>query len=60
MRRHGTTLDDAFPSTIWKYGPLNSTRARVEETASALGVSSDTVARDWKFANAWLRGQLDR
>lgn len=32
----------------------------VEETASALGVSSDTVARDWKFAKAWLRGQLDR
>ena len=32
----------------------------VEETASALGVSSDTVARDWKFAKSWLRGQLDR
>jgi RNA polymerase sigma factor (TIGR02999 family) len=32
----------------------------VEETAIALGVSSDTVARDWKFAKAWLRGQLDR
>jgi len=32
----------------------------VEETALALGVSSDTVARDWKFAKSWLRGQLDR
>jgi len=31
----------------------------VEETASALGVSTDTVARDWKFAKAWLRAQLD-
>jgi RNA polymerase sigma factor (TIGR02999 family) len=32
----------------------------VEETASALGMSSDSVTRDWKFAKAWLRRQLDR
>jgi RNA polymerase sigma factor (TIGR02999 family) len=31
----------------------------VEETASALNISTDTVARDWKFAKAWLRAQLD-
>ena len=36
----------------------------VEETASVLEVSTDTVVRDWKFSRAWLsrelRGQDDR
>lgn len=32
----------------------------VEETAGTLGVSTDTVNRDWKFAKAWLRVQLER
>jgi DNA-directed RNA polymerase specialized sigma24 family protein len=26
----------------------------VEETAAVLGVSTDTVTRDWKFAKTWL------
>jgi len=30
----------------------------VEETAEALGVSPETVMRDWKVARAWLFGQL--
>jgi len=30
----------------------------VEETAEALGVSNDTVSRDWKFAKAWLYQEL--
>jgi RNA polymerase sigma factor (TIGR02999 family) len=30
----------------------------VEETASALGVSENTVIRDWSFARAWLRREL--
>jgi RNA polymerase sigma factor (TIGR02999 family) len=30
----------------------------VEETAHELGVSSDTVLRDWKLAKAWLLRQL--
>jgi RNA polymerase sigma factor (TIGR02999 family) len=30
----------------------------VEETAEALGVSSDTVERDWKMARAWLHTEL--
>jgi RNA polymerase sigma factor (TIGR02999 family) len=30
----------------------------VEETAAALGVSTVTVIRDWKFATAWLRREL--
>jgi RNA polymerase sigma factor (TIGR02999 family) len=30
----------------------------VEETAEALAVSVETVARDWRFARAWLRNEL--
>jgi RNA polymerase sigma factor (TIGR02999 family) len=32
----------------------------VEETAAVLGVSPQTVARDWTFAKAWLRRELKR
>ena len=31
----------------------------VEETARELGVSTDTVSRDWKFAKAWLVRELE-
>jgi RNA polymerase sigma factor (TIGR02999 family) len=30
----------------------------VEETAEVLGVSTDTVTRDWKMAKAWLHREL--
>jgi RNA polymerase sigma-70 factor, ECF subfamily len=30
-----------------------------EETASVLGVSPDTVLRDWKLARAWLLAELN-
>lgn len=30
----------------------------LEETAAALGVAPRTVARDWRFARAWLRREL--
>jgi RNA polymerase sigma factor (TIGR02999 family) len=30
----------------------------VEETAEALAISIETVARDWRFARAWLRHEL--
>jgi RNA polymerase sigma-70 factor, ECF subfamily len=30
----------------------------VEETAEVLGVSPDTIVRDWKLAKAWLRREL--
>jgi RNA polymerase sigma factor (sigma-70 family) len=30
----------------------------VEETATILNVSVDTVMRDWKLAKAWLRREL--
>jgi RNA polymerase sigma-70 factor (ECF subfamily) len=29
-----------------------------EETAEVLGVSPDTVFRDWRMAKAWLRQQM--
>jgi RNA polymerase sigma factor (TIGR02999 family) len=32
----------------------------VDETASALQVSSKTVLRDWEFARAWLQRELTR
>jgi RNA polymerase sigma factor (TIGR02999 family) len=32
----------------------------VKETATALGVSEDTVMDDWKFAKAWLLKELSR
>lgn len=37
------------------FGGLN-----VEETAEALGIASNTVIRDWAFARAWLRNELQR
>jgi RNA polymerase sigma-70 factor, ECF subfamily len=30
----------------------------VDETATALGVSPDTVMRDWRLAKAWLQGEM--
>jgi RNA polymerase sigma-70 factor, ECF subfamily len=30
----------------------------VEETASVLNVSTDTVMRDWRLAKAWLQGEM--
>ena len=32
----------------------------VEETASVLKVSPDTVMRDWRLAKAWLQGEMRR
>jgi len=32
----------------------------VEETAAALDVSVETVARDWRFAKTWLLREIDR
>jgi len=32
----------------------------VKETAEAIGVSPETVIRDWKVARAWLLVQLER
>lgn len=32
----------------------------VEETAAALGVSRDTVLRDWQFSRDWLRREIRR
>ena len=32
----------------------------IEETAEALGISPATVKREWAFARAWLRRELER
>jgi RNA polymerase sigma factor (sigma-70 family) len=32
----------------------------VEETAEVLGISSDTVSRDWAVARRWLRREIRR
>ena len=32
----------------------------VEETAEALGVSPETVQRDWRLAKSWLRRELEQ
>ena len=32
----------------------------VEETAEVLGISQDTVMRDWKLARAWLLSELSK
>lgn len=32
----------------------------VQETACVLGVSEDTVMRDWRFARAWLKREMVR
>ena len=37
------------------FGGLN-----VEETATVLNVSQDTVLRDWRLARAWLKAELHR
>ena len=31
----------------------------VEETADALGVSAETIKRDWRLAKAWLKRELE-
>jgi RNA polymerase sigma-70 factor, ECF subfamily len=31
----------------------------VDETAATLGVSPQTVMRDWKLARAWLRREIN-
>ena len=33
---------------------------KIEEIAEVLKVSKDTVMRDWEFASAWLRREMDK
>ena len=40
----------------WKCGYFAG--LSLEETAQALGVSIDTVKRDWRFAKLWLFSEL--
>ena len=60
-----TALDDALRT----FAPIAERQAQVvecrffggmsiEDTATALGVSARTVQRDWIFARAWLRREM--
>jgi RNA polymerase sigma-70 factor (ECF subfamily) len=61
------TLDDAL-TELAKLDPRRSRVVEmryfggmsVEETALALNLSPDTIARDWKAAKAWLYAELNR
>ena len=59
----------ALEAALEKLAALDQRRVRVvelrylggltvEETADALHVSPDTVARDWRLARAWLKREL--
>jgi RNA polymerase sigma factor (TIGR02999 family) len=53
-------LQEAFPqqavvaSMRWHRG------LTIEQTADVLGETTQTVTKDWKFAQAWLRSELGR
>jgi DNA-directed RNA polymerase specialized sigma24 family protein len=32
----------------------------IEETADVLGVTPTTIKRHWRFAKAWLHGEMQR
>jgi len=60
----------ALEAALEKLAALDEQKARivelrffagcsVEEVARALGVSESTIAREWRFARAWLQDQLE-
>jgi RNA polymerase sigma-70 factor, ECF subfamily len=66
-------LDDflEFDDVLARLASFDARKARVvelrffggltpDETAKVLGVSSDTVFRDWRLARAWLKQQMTR
>ena|SRR6476620_5884743 len=60
-------LDDAL-TALGKIDPRKSKAIElrffgglgVEETAEALGISRETVLRDWRMAKAWLKSEMNR
>jgi RNA polymerase sigma-70 factor, ECF subfamily len=60
-------LDDAL-TVLAKIDPRKSKAIElrffggldVEETAEALGISRETVLRDWRMARAWLKSEIGR
>ena len=60
-------LDDALESLV-RFAPRQSRVVElrffggltVEETASAMGVSTDIVKRDWRSAKLWLLQELEK
>jgi DNA-directed RNA polymerase specialized sigma24 family protein len=65
---HGRKLDApliALDEALNALAEIDPRKARiagldVKETAEVVGVSPDTVMRDWKLARAWLLGELRR
>jgi len=53
-----TALADAHPRKARIVEMRYFAGLSVEETAAVLGVSPDTVMRDWKLAKVWLRAEL--
>lgn len=59
-------LDDAL-NTLGRFDPRKARVVElryfgglsVRETAEVMGVSEDTVLRDWTMAKAWLRGEME-
>ena len=55
-------------TAIWLAAPLLASIAqpagpepfRLEDAAGVLGVSTDTIGRDWNAAKAWLLRELTR
>jgi RNA polymerase sigma-70 factor, ECF subfamily len=61
-----TRLDDAL-NALAQVDPRKSKAIElrffgglsVEETAEALGISRETALRDWRFARAWLKSEMN-
>jgi RNA polymerase sigma factor (sigma-70 family) len=60
-------IDDALQTLAKAYGRKSQVvelrffgGLSVEETAEVLGVSVETVMRDWRFAKNWLLRELSR
>ena len=62
-----TRLDDALEA-LGRVDPRKSRGIElrffgglsVEDTAEVLGISRETALRDWRFARAWLKREMNR
>ena len=58
-RRAGRLMRQERPGhTLQPSALVHEALLRLPEVAEVLGVSVTTVEGDWRFARAWLRGQL--
>jgi RNA polymerase sigma factor (TIGR02999 family) len=52
------TLEAIYPRQVQVVECRFFAGLTIEETAAALGLSTDSVKRDWRFARAWLAREL--